>query len=65
MGFVAPFRYAILVYALVIGHVVFGDLPAPLTLLGAGLIVASGGYTFYRERRINVRVASAAKTQLN
>ncbi len=65
MGFVAPFRYAILVYALVIGYVVFGDLPAPLTLLGAGLIVASGGYTFYRERRINVRVASAAKTQLH
>ena len=40
MGFVAPFRYAILVYALVIGYVVFGDLPTLLTIFGACLVVA-------------------------
>ncbi|UIJ73234.1 DMT family transporter [Aurantimonas sp. HBX-1] len=50
MGFVAPFRYSILLYALVIGYIVFGDLPSPLTLLGATIVVASGIYTLYRER---------------
>ena len=65
MGFVAPFRYAILVYALAVGYAVFGDLPSPLTLLGAGLIVASGGYTYYRERLIGIRLASPTRTQLH
>lgn len=50
MGFVAPFRYSILLYALLIGYVVFGDLPSPLTLLGSAIVVASGLYTLYRER---------------
>ncbi|MEH6719706.1 MAG: DMT family transporter [Aurantimonas endophytica] len=50
MGFVAPFRYSILLYALLLGYLVFGDLPAPLTLLGAAIVVASGLYTLYRER---------------
>ena len=50
MGFVAPFRYSILLYALLIGYVVFGDLPSPLTLIGSAIVVASGLYTLYRER---------------
>ena len=50
MGFVAPFRYSILLYALLIGYIVFGDLPSPLTLLGSTIVVASGLYTLYRER---------------
>ncbi|MEF2554256.1 DMT family transporter [Aurantimonas sp. A2-1-M11] len=63
MGFVAPFRYAILVFALILGFVVFGDLPSPLTLLGAAIVVASGLYTLYRER---VRgVAAPVKTQVH
>ena len=63
MGFVAPFRYAVLVFALILGLVVFGDLPSPLTLLGAAIVVASGLYTLYRER---VRgVAAPVKTQVH
>lgn len=50
MGFVAPFRYSILLYALLIGYVVFDDLPSPPTLLGSAIVVASGLYTLYRER---------------
>ena len=50
MGFVAPFRYAILVYAIVLGYLVFGDLPGPATLSGAAIVVASGVYMLYRER---------------
>lgn len=50
MGFVTPFRYTALVWALVLGFVVFGDWPDPVTALGAALIVGTGLFTFYRER---------------
>ncbi len=52
VGFVSPFRYTGLVWALVLGLVVFGDWPEALTLLGAAIIVATGLFTFYRERQI-------------
>lgn len=52
IGFISPFRYTMLVWALLVGLFVFGDVPRPLTLLGAAIIVASGIYTFYRERKV-------------
>jgi len=47
---VAPFRYARLVFAMVIGIVVFGERPDALMLAGAALIIGSGLYAFARER---------------
>ncbi|MBI1417847.1 MAG: EamA family transporter [Limimaricola sp.] len=56
IGFVAPFRYASLLVALVLGLVLFGDWPDGLTLAGAALVVATGLFTLYRERRAARRV---------
>jgi len=39
---VTPFRYTRLIFAMVFGVVLFGESPTPLTLIGAGLIVACG-----------------------
>jgi drug/metabolite transporter (DMT)-like permease len=50
LGFVAPFRYTSLVVALVVGALVFNTFPDPVTLLGAGIVVATGLFTLYRER---------------
>lgn len=50
VGFIAPFRYTILVWSIGLGIVVFGDLPDALTLVGAGLVVGAGLFSFYRER---------------
>ncbi len=50
VGFVSPFRYLNLLWAMVLGYLVFGDLPGPITMLGAALIVATGVYTLHRER---------------
>lgn len=50
IGFVAPFRYSGLLVALILGFIVFGDWPDDLTLLGAGIVVATGLYTLWRER---------------
>jgi len=50
IGFVAPFRYTSLLVALIIGLVLFGEWPDPLTLTGAAIVVATGLFTLYRER---------------
>ncbi len=49
---VSPFRYTILIWAIVLGVVVFGDIPDTWTLIGAAIVVGMGIYTFYRERRL-------------
>ncbi len=48
---VAPFRYARLVFALIIAMLVFDERPDALMLAGAALIIGSGLYSFARERR--------------
>ncbi len=63
LGVVSPFRYTGLVWALVLGYTVFGDWPDGVTLAGAGLIVATGLFTFYREHRQSRR-ARAAQSSL-
>ena len=50
IGFVTPFRYSRMIFALFIGLTVFGENPDALTLIGAGIIVTSGLYTLWRER---------------
>ena len=45
-----PFNYTMLVWATVLGFLVFGDLPDAWTIAGAAVIVASGLYAWHRER---------------
>ena len=51
LAFIAPFRYTALLWALVLGFVLFDEWPAPATLIGSAIVVATGMFTFYRERR--------------
>lgn len=46
----APWTYTQLVWMTLSGWLVFGDLPGPATLAGAGIVVASGLYLLYRDR---------------
>lgn len=50
IGFVAPFRYSALIWAIFLGWFAFGTLPDGLTLFGAALVVATGMFTLWRER---------------
>jgi drug/metabolite transporter (DMT)-like permease len=47
---VVPYQYTIIVWAIVLGYVVFGDVPDAFTLSGAVIIIASGLYIFWREQ---------------
>lgn len=52
VSFVAPFRYSSLIWAVLLGLVVFGDWPDVWTQLGSVLIVAAGMYSIWREGRL-------------
>jgi drug/metabolite transporter (DMT)-like permease len=47
---VVPYQYTMIVWAIVLGYVVFGDLPDLFTLAGAAIIIAAGLYIFWREQ---------------
>lgn len=48
MAFAAPFRYSGVLWALLLGLVVFGEWPDPLSLAGVVLVVGSGAFTLWR-----------------
>lgn len=49
---VAPLQYTLLLWAVVFGWLFFGDVPQTSIVIGAGLIVLSGLYIFFRENTL-------------
>jgi drug/metabolite transporter (DMT)-like permease len=46
---VAPFYYLSLVWALMIGFLVWGDVPTPALLIGSAIVIAMGLFLLWRE----------------
>jgi len=60
---VMPFFYLMLVWALVIGYFVWGDVPTNELLIGSGVVIASGMFLLWHEsqrRRTELLAAGAA-----
>jgi drug/metabolite transporter (DMT)-like permease len=55
ISFVAPFRYTRLIFALLLGVVVFSEVPDVFMLLGSTLIIASGLFSLSRARKAEVK----------
>ena len=53
ISFVSTFRYTAMLVAIGVGILIFDDWPDQLTLVGTVTIVATGVYSFYRERGLN------------
>lgn len=49
---VAPFRYSILLWAILAGFLVWGEVPDLLTWVGIAIVTGAGLYTFLREQRL-------------
>lgn len=60
VGFVSPFRYTSLIFALLLGLVIFDEFPNTLALIGGGIVVATGIFTLLRERMVARAAARAA-----
>ncbi len=48
----APFQYLEIISATLLGLIFFGDFPDTTTWIGISIIISSGAYVFYRERRV-------------
>ncbi len=57
-GAVQPYSYTLLVWAAVMGWLVFGDVPDGWTIIGAAVVVASGLYTWHHDRRASGRTTA-------
>jgi S-adenosylmethionine uptake transporter len=55
ISFVSPFRYSALIWAIILGYVVFDEWPDNLTLIGMAIIVTTGIYMFRRERIVTTK----------
>jgi drug/metabolite transporter (DMT)-like permease len=49
---VVPYQYSMIVWAIMFGIVVFGDVPSLPTTVGAAIIIGAGLYIFLRERNL-------------
>ncbi|MEN3346747.1 MAG: hypothetical protein V7632_382 [Bradyrhizobium sp.] len=49
---VVPYQYSMIVWAVIFGFVVFGDVPSWATIAGAAIIIAAGLYIFVREQQL-------------
>jgi drug/metabolite transporter (DMT)-like permease len=52
---VAPFQYSQMVWAILLGFVIWGDVPDPARLLGAAIVASSGLFIVYRETALGRR----------
>ena len=60
ISFVAPFRYTGMIWAILFGFLLFGDLPDAATILGTMIVIGMGVYAFHRERIRQRASASSA-----
>jgi drug/metabolite transporter (DMT)-like permease len=49
---VVPYQYSMIIWAVMFGYAVFGDVPSIATIAGAVVIIGAGFYIFLRERNL-------------
>ncbi len=57
---VAPFRYTVIIWAVIVGFLVWREVPDTVMVAGTLVIIATGVYTFHRERQIAARAGKTA-----
>ena len=60
IGFVAPFRYTAMVWALILGLLMFGEIPDMPMMTGTVIIILTGLYSLHRERSVRRSVQEQA-----
>jgi drug/metabolite transporter (DMT)-like permease len=51
---VAPFSYTAMIWAVVLGYLMFRELPGTIVLVGAAIVVAAGLFVIFRERALGI-----------
>lgn len=58
---VAPFEYAAMLLALVVGYFFFDEVPTKVMLLGSGIVMFAGGLIIWRERTLGIERAKTRR----
>ncbi|WP_346912372.1 DMT family transporter [uncultured Roseibium sp.] len=51
---IAPFDYANMIWAVILGYVLFAEVPLPEVLIGAAIVIAAGIFVIFREHRLGI-----------
>ena len=51
----APFDYVAILWAIAFGYMMFGEVPGPLVIAGAAVVVGAGLFVIWRERQLRLR----------
>ena len=57
---IAPFDYVTMLWVVIASYLVFGDVPTSTVLAGTAIVIASGVFVIWRERRLGILEAKAA-----
>jgi drug/metabolite transporter (DMT)-like permease len=58
---VVPFDYSAMLWALMLGYWMFGELPSALVYVGAGVVAGAGPFVIWRERQLGFKRAPEAE----
>ncbi len=61
MSVIAPFEYASLLLSIIVGYVLFRDVPTIEMLVGGVIVVGSGLFIIYREHRLGIERRKASE----
>lgn len=59
---IAPFDYSSMLWALLLGYWVFGELPSALVYVGGAIVAGAGLFVIWRERQLGVQRPPKAET---
>lgn len=48
----APFDYTAMIWAVALGYLIFAEIPEPLVMLGAGVVIGAGLFIVWREHKL-------------
>jgi len=60
---IAPFDYSAMLWALLLGYWVFGELPSALVYVGATIVAGAGLFVIWRERQLGLQRKREAEGQ--
>jgi drug/metabolite transporter (DMT)-like permease len=52
---VAPFDYSTMIWAIILGYYVFGEIPTSTVYIGSAIVAAAGLFVIWRERQLGLQ----------